>query len=104
MFALEPRILLSLAAAAVTSFVVAGLVRTLMLSRGIVVPPRPDRWHRTPTPTYGGAGVMVGLLVGAAICGGLAAASWTVLLAGMALFVVGWVDDVMPMSALAKMV
>jgi UDP-GlcNAc:undecaprenyl-phosphate GlcNAc-1-phosphate transferase len=90
--------------AAVVSFLVAGLVRRIALARGAVVPPRPDRWHRAPTPTYGGIGVLLGLVAGAAIAGALAAPAWPVLAAGAALFVVGWFDDVMPMSALAKMV
>ncbi len=75
-----------------------------MIARRIVVPPRPDRWHQTPTPTYGGVGVLAGLAVGGAIAGALDPASWPVLSAGLALFVVGWFDDLMPMSALAKMV
>ena len=86
------------------SFTVAGLVRRVALARGVVVPPRPDRWHRRPTPTYGGIGVIVGLVAGAAIVGGLTAPAWPVLSAGIALFVIGWFDDLMPMSALAKMV
>src|SRR6187551_1955531 len=90
-------------AAAVTSFAAAGVVRRAALARGIVVAPRPDRWHRQPTPTYGGVGVMIGLLAGATFGGGLAAAAWPVLSAGVALFVAGWYDDVAPMSALAKM-
>src|SRR4249919_2886264 len=90
--------------AAAVSFAVAGLVRRAALARGVVVPPRPDRWHRQPTPTYGGVGVLFGLFAAAAIAGGLDAPAWPVLSAGVALFVIGWYDDLMPMSALAKMV
>src|SRR5712691_10330734 len=90
--------------AAVVGFGVAGLVRRVALARGIVVAPRPDRWHRQPTPTYGGVGVLVGLFAGAAVGGGLGASAWPVLLAALALFVIGLFDDLMPMSALAKMV
>jgi UDP-GlcNAc:undecaprenyl-phosphate/decaprenyl-phosphate GlcNAc-1-phosphate transferase len=90
--------------AAAVSFSVDGLVRKVALARGVVVPPRPDRWHRQPTPTYGGVGVLLGLIAGAAVAGGLAAPAWPVLSAGIALFVIGWYDDLMPMSALAKMV
>src|SRR5437764_11766045 len=96
--------LLAAAVAAAVSFTAAGLVRRVALARGIVVPPRPDRWHQRPTPTYGGVGVFAGVLAGSAMAGGLAASAWPVLFAGAALFVIGWVDDVMPMSALAKMV
>ncbi len=90
--------------AAAVSFSVDGLVRRAALARGVVVPPRPDRWHRQPTPTYGGIGVVAGLFAGAAITGGLAPLAWPVLSAALALFVIGWFDDLMPMSALAKMV
>jgi UDP-GlcNAc:undecaprenyl-phosphate GlcNAc-1-phosphate transferase len=90
--------------AAVISFAVAGMVRQVALSRGVVVAPRPDRWHRQPTPTYGGVGVVAGLFAGATLAGGLEATAWPVLSAALALFVIGWFDDLMPMSALAKMV
>ncbi len=90
--------------AAAVSFSVDGLVRRVALARGVVVPPRPDRWHREPTPTYGGIGVVAGLFAGAAIAGGRAPLAWPVLSAALALFVIGWFDDLMPMSALAKMV
>jgi UDP-GlcNAc:undecaprenyl-phosphate GlcNAc-1-phosphate transferase len=96
--------LFAVVVAAAVSFTVAGLVRRVMLAREIVVPPRPDRWHQVPTPTYGGVGVFAGVLAGGAIAGGLAAPAWPVLLAGGALFVVGWFDDMVPMPALAKMV
>jgi UDP-GlcNAc:undecaprenyl-phosphate GlcNAc-1-phosphate transferase len=90
--------------AAVISFAVAGVVRQVALSRGVVVAPRPDRWHRQPTPTYGGVGVVAGLFAGATLAGGLEATAWPVLSAALALFVIGCFDDLMPMSALAKMV
>ncbi len=96
--------LVAAAIAAAVSFAVAGLVRRIALARGIVVAPRPDRWHQVPTPTYGGIGVIAGAIAGCAIDGGFAAPAWPVLMAGGALFVVGWFDDLMPMSALAKMV
>src|SRR5436190_1886088 len=41
---------------------------------------------------------------GAAVSGGLAAPAWPVLSAALTLFVIGLFDDLMPMSALAKMV
>ena len=96
--------LLAAAVAAVISFAVGGLVRRAALARGIVVAPRPDRWHQVPTPTYGGIGIVAGALAGCAIGGGLAAPAWPVLTAGAALFVIGWFDDQTQMSALAKMV
>src|SRR5262249_41388224 len=96
--------LLAAAVAAAVSFTVAGFVRRAVIARGIVVAPRPDRWHQVPTPTYGGIGVFPGMLAGSALAGGLSPSAWPVVLAGVALFVIGWFDDQVPMSALAKMV
>src|SRR6185369_8623029 len=86
-------ILLAASAAFVVSLVVAGVVRRWMLSRGVVVAPRPDRWHRQPTPTYGGIGILCGLLAGAAAAGGLAPDAWPVIAASLTLFVIGLFDD-----------
>src|SRR5436190_1903401 len=104
MSSIDLSLIAACAVAAVTSFAVAGLVRRVAVARGVVVAPRPDRWHRQPTPTYGGIGVVAGLFAGAAVAGGFAPSAWPVLSAGLALFVIGWFDDLMPMSALAKMV
>ena len=89
---------------AAVAFAVDALVRHLMLKRGAVVAPRPDRWHRTPTPTFGGIGVVVGLLAGGALGGAMVPAAAPVLAAAAALFCIGWYDDHAPLSALAKMV
>jgi len=90
-------------AAAVTAAAAAG-VRAAMLSLGIFVAPRPDRWHRSPTPTYGGVAILAGVLVALlGVPGGLEPLL-PLLAVGAALFVAGWYDDVAPMSALAKMV
>ena len=86
------------------AFAVDAVVRYIALRRGAVVPPRPDRWHRTPTPTFGGIGVMAGLIAGCAVGGALGREVWPVLAAGAALFGIGWYDDHAPLSALAKMV
>lgn len=92
------------AAGAVIAFLVAGLVRRAAVRVGAVVAPRPDRWHRHPTPTFGGIGIVAGIVVGVAAGGGFSTASGTVLAAAAALFVIGWYDDMAPLSALAKMV
>src|SRR5438445_12771952 len=93
--------LITAVVAAAVGFAVAGLVRRIALTRGVVVAPRPDRWHRQPTPTYGGIGVLAGLFAGAAVGGGLAGPAWPVLSAALALFVIGSFGALMPVSALA---
>ena len=87
-------------------FAAGGLVRRVAIRAGAVVPPRPDRWHRMPTPTFGGIGDRgrvrrlpplwrhVCLPAGGSDARGLSPRSSSI----------GWYDDVAPMSALAKMV
>src|SRR5581483_5487519 len=86
------------AASAIVSLATAAAVRRVAIRLGAVVPPRPDRWHRQATPTFGGLAV--------------AAPFWIselrlvlpVMAAGLALFGIGWYDDVRPFSASAKIV
>jgi UDP-GlcNAc:undecaprenyl-phosphate GlcNAc-1-phosphate transferase len=95
--------IVAFAMAAGVSLTAAGLVRRFAIRFGAVVPPRPDRWHRTPTPTFGGIAILLGLLTGA-LAGGAVPAAWAELAVALALFAVGLYDDVAPLSALAKMV
>src|SRR5260221_9051811 len=64
-------LLTALFGAAAVSFGVSALVRRIGVQRGLVVAPRPDRWHRRPTPTYGGIGVLARLLARVAAGGGV---------------------------------
>jgi UDP-GlcNAc:undecaprenyl-phosphate GlcNAc-1-phosphate transferase len=95
---------LTFLAGALVSFAAGGVVRQMAIRAGAVVPPRPDRWHRRPTPTFGGVAIFTGLIAGAAIGGALEPRSVPILAAVAALFVIGWYDDIAPLSALAKMV
>src|SRR5262249_34946685 len=98
--------LLPFAASAIVAFVVGAIVRRVAIERGVVVLPRPDRWHRHPTPPFGGIAIFLGLVAGLLlrIPDLSALAPLAVAGAGVALFGVGWYDDVRPMSALSKMV
>jgi UDP-GlcNAc:undecaprenyl-phosphate GlcNAc-1-phosphate transferase len=95
-------------AAAAVSFGASAIVRRIGIRLGLVVAPRPDRWHRRPTPTYGGLGVFAGLFAGilAGVLSGapLSIAVAPVIVSGVVLFGVGWYDDWAPLSAIAKMV
>jgi UDP-GlcNAc:undecaprenyl-phosphate/decaprenyl-phosphate GlcNAc-1-phosphate transferase len=95
---------LTFLAGALVSFAACALVRRIALDIGAVVAPRPDRWHRTPTPTFGGIAIIAGVFTGAAVAGSIAAVALPLLAATVALFVIGWYDDAAPLSALAKMV
>ena len=96
--------------ATVTAIAVGALVRRLAPAYGAVVPPRPDRWHSAPTPTMGGIAIASATLVG---FGAVALASggvdglldWSaVLAAAVAMFVVGFLDDRLQLSPVAKLV
>lgn len=100
----SPLVLLLVTAAAL-SIVGAGIVRMIVLRLGFVVQPRPDRWHRTPTPTYGGVAILVGAVIALLlIAPGVLGAVLPLAAVGIALFAAGWYDDLAPMSALEKMV
>lgn len=86
------------------------LIRRVAPVIGAVVPPRPDRWHRAPTPTMGGIAIALATTIGfwtiflnpELIANPL---PWTpVLLASLAMFVVGVLDDRLQLSPLAKLV
>ena len=102
---------------AILAFVVAtaaavalcALVRWSAPAIGAVVPPRPDRWHRAPTPTLGGVAIATATAIGFLIAAsridvGEATAWMTVLLAACAMFVIGILDDRLQLSPLAKLV
>jgi len=86
------------------------VVRRLAPTIGAIVPPRPDRWHNQPTPTMGGvaiaAATMTGFLVIAFRVDLIGAPQgWLpVLLAALAMFVVGVLDDRLQLSPVAKLV
>jgi UDP-GlcNAc:undecaprenyl-phosphate GlcNAc-1-phosphate transferase len=77
---------------------------------GAVVPPRPDRWHNTPTPTMGGIAIAAGTMLGFVamlpwIDLSAATDAWLlVLVASVAMFAVGVLDDRLQLSPLAKLV
>jgi UDP-GlcNAc:undecaprenyl-phosphate GlcNAc-1-phosphate transferase len=104
---------------AVLSFVIAtaaavaigAVVRRVAPVIGAVVPPRPDRWSTAPTPTMGGVAIALATIAGFTVIGlvtpDLASASsaWAwVLLAALAMFVVGFYDDRLQLSPIAKLV
>jgi UDP-GlcNAc:undecaprenyl-phosphate GlcNAc-1-phosphate transferase len=100
-----PEAIALLAVAGCLSLIGASVVRTTMLRFGVVVPPRPDRWHRTPTPTYGGIAILGAAVVALLLLAPGTLASLVPLGAvATALFAAGLYDDLVPMSALEKMV
>jgi UDP-GlcNAc:undecaprenyl-phosphate GlcNAc-1-phosphate transferase len=100
----DTTILIVFTAAVFVSFAAGAAVRLGAARLGAVVAPRPDRWHRQPTPTFGGIAIGIGTLAGLVLSGEISGPALPILAVAGALFVIGWYDDVSPMSALAKMV
>jgi UDP-GlcNAc:undecaprenyl-phosphate GlcNAc-1-phosphate transferase len=92
------------------SVAAGAMVRRTAPRIGAVVPPRPDRWHSTPTPTMGGVAIVLGTAAG------LLTVAWQadviarpetwlpVPLAALAMFIVGVLDDRLQLSPVAKLV
>jgi UDP-GlcNAc:undecaprenyl-phosphate GlcNAc-1-phosphate transferase len=101
---MPPSALLVFAMAGIVTFLAGGFIRRKAIRVGAVVLPRPDRWHQSPTPTFGGVAMAAGVSFAIGVAGTMTAASWSVLAAAAALFCIGLYDDLAPLSALAKMV
>ncbi len=98
--------------AAVTTWVVTFAVRVLAKRQSLVVLPDDRRVHERPTPTGGGAGMYLGMLVAIAVASQLPAfapvfwgssAPLGVVVAATVIFAVGMADDVREMSPPAKL-
>ena len=90
------------------SVLLGAVMRRVSAAIGAVVPPRPDRWHNSPTPSMGGVAIAVATLAGLALtvfgADSLGGAWVPVLLAALAMFAVGVMDDRLQLSPLAKLV
>jgi UDP-GlcNAc:undecaprenyl-phosphate/decaprenyl-phosphate GlcNAc-1-phosphate transferase len=88
--------------------VLRGLLRSPSLADHLVAHPTDARWHDRATPTFGGVGIFVGLLVGVAAAVAAGAVEPTSELLGILagtglLFAAGLVDDVRHLSPLMKL-
>ena len=96
--------------ALVASVALGALVRRFAPTIGAVVPPRPDRWHRAPTPTMGGIAIALATTVGFLVVAWrpllvVDLLPWSAVLgASLAMFVVGVLDDRLQLSPVAKLV
>ena len=102
-------VILAFVVALAVALAMGAVVRRTAPVIGAVVPPRPDRWHREPTPTMGGVAIVVAMAIGFVVTAprvdvGEATAWIAVLLAAGAMFVVGVLDDRLQLSPLAKLV
>jgi UDP-GlcNAc:undecaprenyl-phosphate GlcNAc-1-phosphate transferase len=96
--------------ATVCSLAGGAVVRKFAAANGAVVPPRPDRWHASPTPTMGGLAIAGGTVAGFSVIAarpellGTSTEWYAVPLAALGMFVVGVLDDRLQLSPLAKLV
>ena len=102
--------ILAFAIALLASVALGALVRRFAPTIGAVVPPRPDRWHRAPTPTMGGIAIASATTIGFLVVAWRPALlvdllPWSpALAASLAMFVVGVLDDRLQLSPVAKLV
>jgi UDP-GlcNAc:undecaprenyl-phosphate GlcNAc-1-phosphate transferase len=98
--------------AALVTFVMTPLVRKAAIRVGAVVHPDARRVHSTPTPTLGGAAMLVAFLVAMAVASQMRAFHAVfagsseplgVVLAAAVMFAVGMLDDLREVSAPAKL-
>ncbi len=99
----------TLVALPVASAVLWALLRSPALGERLVAVPTGERWHDRATPTFGGVGIVAGLLAGVlvAIATGAVEPSWELagIVAGcLVLFVAGLIDDIARLSPIAKLV
>jgi UDP-GlcNAc:undecaprenyl-phosphate/decaprenyl-phosphate GlcNAc-1-phosphate transferase len=88
--------------------VLRGLLRSPSIADHLVAHPTDARWHDRSTPTFGGVGIFVGLVVGVAAAVAAGAVEPTSELLGILagtglLFAAGLVDDVRHLSPLMKL-
>ncbi len=97
----------AIAAVAVSSAVLWLLLRSSVGARLVAVPTG-ERWHKQPTPLFGGVGIFAGFVAGIAVALAAGIIDWSGelggILAGVAIvFVAGLVDDLWHLSPIAKL-
>jgi Fuc2NAc and GlcNAc transferase len=80
-------------------------LRGVARSRGLLDKPNHRSAHSTPTPRLGGAGIVIAFLCVAALCElGKQTGSWFILLATSFIALLGYIDDLKPLSAVTRLV
>jgi UDP-GlcNAc:undecaprenyl-phosphate GlcNAc-1-phosphate transferase len=79
------------------------VARVLAIRIDVVARPRADRWHRTVVPLLGGVAIGLATLITSLLMG-LATTLPAVLVASMAMFAIGLVDDILALRPATKLV
>src|SRR4051794_14459452 len=85
------------------SLVLVPLCRYLALRFGFVAKPREDRWHRRPVALFGGVAIAF-VLFGCAAMFGIATEQPVLVLTAAAMFIVGFVDDLVSLKPATKLI
>jgi UDP-GlcNAc:undecaprenyl-phosphate/decaprenyl-phosphate GlcNAc-1-phosphate transferase len=80
------------------------LCKLLAVRAGCVAKPKEDRWHRRPTPLFGGVAIAVPTLAAGAWLGVGHPDLLVLLLCGALIFVVGLVDDIISIRPATKLI
>src|SRR5919201_1264863 len=94
----------SVGIAALASVVLTLAVRAAARPLGLIVPPRQDRWHTTPTATAGGIAIYVAFVVTYVLLGARSVEADAVLFMASFVFMVGLVDDFVRLKPYTKLV
>ncbi len=89
------------------SLILIPVIRRLGIRWGLVKLPRSDRWHRNPTPTFGGVSIFFALLISlfavSVILDDGSMIQWNVLVGSAFVFLLGLYDDIKPVSPPTKL-
>jgi UDP-GlcNAc:undecaprenyl-phosphate GlcNAc-1-phosphate transferase len=85
------------------SIALTPLCRLAAIRLGYVARPREDRWHKKPTALLGGIGVATVTLGGLGVLG-VASAIWPIVACAGAMFLIGFVDDLLNFKASTKLI
>lgn len=100
--------LAALAAAPISFAVIAMLLRWPRALRAFGADPRPDRWHTSPTPTFGGIGIFAGFAISVLLATGIGPVGvpgeiLAVATGATIVFAFGLLDDIVHLHPLAKL-
>jgi UDP-GlcNAc:undecaprenyl-phosphate/decaprenyl-phosphate GlcNAc-1-phosphate transferase len=100
--------LVAIAAAPIAFFVIAGLLHWPRALKAFGADPRPDRWHTSPTPAFGGIGIYTGFATAVVVATaigpvGIPSEMVTVVGAGGIVWGFGLLDDIVHLHPAAKL-
>ncbi len=86
------------------SLVLTPVCRTLARRLGFVAKPKDDRWHRRPTPLFGGIAIVAATVIAGVAWGPITSELWELIGCGVVLSAFGVLDDVWSLKASTKLI